>query len=247
MYRGEHDSNSKWNPRKILQRDPYSRIWSRDCRCVGGDENVRLRSNGIPGEPLGIAAVEFCSQLFEDAAKNHPLPRDPMKWNRQKARQAASGIADELAGFENVSLCEHNLTDEAKLKEMLGNATARSFVRVCQEECQELVETIHNQTSYIAKLGSARMASYTDLCSLAVVKDVESHLFGCCAKTCGWNKKVCALAASVLLASIRSCLLACLPALPVDPLVQRLPHVATSLPVLCAGRSASWHLRVACS
>eukprot|EP00438_Fugacium_kawagutii_P010173 Skav235865 [mRNA] locus=scaffold1693:332267:332491:- [translate_table: standard] len=62
-------------------------------------------------------------------------------------------------------------------------------------ECEDLVQTMVNNTAKIAEAGSyfRGKGKWDRVCSKRVVQRVESHLLGCCGDSCGWNGKSCAL------------------------------------------------------
>ena len=66
-----------------------------------------------------------------------------------------------------------------------------SFTHICKEECDDIVQTLKNESEAILWQEAGHHAPLEQSCANFVVKQVESHVLGCCAFSCRWNGKGC--------------------------------------------------------
>ena len=181
-----HHYISTFNPRKLLKKDPEAQLWHAKCQCIpvneydkGLQEIDSRKSKPVPDSAsmLNVVAVHFCSELIRKAEERFGL----WSWERME---------DYVRGELNATLCQKELSDSFK-EGLLGltSSTQRALDHVCGEECEEIVDGISKKSYDIALKGTWREGSYGDICSILVVKKVESHLLGCCGDSCGWNNQ----------------------------------------------------------
>ena len=202
MCRCGEDSES--NPLQLVPRcmvGPYAKsfhpsaykglddqLWNVNCRC-----ETKARKQALPDDTdlLRIAAVDLCVNL---------LNKFDGKWEwdsqfftkdySQSARKATEGL--------DASKCAESLEDVEKAKISQGSGSTAfwqtALKHVCHEECEEIVDEMKRQSEEVLEVVSGRReASYSDACSMFVVRKVESHILGCCGDSCGWDGAKCAL------------------------------------------------------
>jgi len=75
----------------------------------------------------------------------------------------------------------------------------KSLHRVCHDECEALVEEIKNKAGQMQidfleltrSRHSQKSQSIQEICADRVVREVESEIMTCCARSCGWNGHSC--------------------------------------------------------
>ena len=175
-----------FGPREFLKKYPEAQLWHAKCQCISKKERDKVLAEIREGkvEPvadsasmLNVAAVHFCSELFRKAEERFGL----WSWERME---------DYVQAEVNETLCREDLSDSFK-EGLLGltSSTQRALDHVCGEECEEIVNETRERSWDIAVSGTNRQGSYGELCSILVVKKVESHLLGCCGDSCGWNNR----------------------------------------------------------
>ena len=177
-----------------LQGEPYAQLWNEGCRCITKSRFKQLmqEDNLLPGgQELKVPAVRFCSKIFEDEGlkmKDSYVHKDG---RRIVTYRPLKNIKSKISSGE--SLCQKALKDTAKEGILhISNATAstkQALKHICHQECAEIVRGTLENAKMIANMGIVRQGSYSELCSIVVVKKVESHLLGCCANSCGWNNQ----------------------------------------------------------
>jgi len=92
--------------------------------------------------------------------------------------------------------CRKDLVDTKKMSGISSRSSAQIndlLDKVCNQECTELVQEMRNTTEDIMRLYVSDQGTFSDLCSVIVVRKVEASLLGCCGNTCGWNGRTCEL------------------------------------------------------
>ncbi|CAE7869337.1 hypothetical protein AK812_SmicGene22566 [Symbiodinium microadriaticum] len=151
-----------------------SELWSPSCSCVGTKLGLFVTRNLPPEQTENVTALQFCTHLLASA---HPYTH---------TLQAYVEVDQKL----DEKLCEQALTDTSKVQEILGKA-GHAFQHVCRDECQELVKTMREWAEPMMKNYRKHKYPLAAMCTQHVIKHVESHELGCCARSCGWNGKTC--------------------------------------------------------
>mmetsp|Transcript_8681 Transcript_8681/g.20654 ORF Transcript_8681/g.20654 Transcript_8681/m.20654 type:complete len:480 (-) Transcript_8681:48-1487(-) len=186
-----------------------------DCRCVTPWES-RQESREFGKYGITNTALKFCSGLY--AMVDDKLPKDLAPDEVRK--KLGQGLEGALRHSDAEAICQTALTgdvsaedaekelisntkpiampipgDETRVTEILGHQTHKSWMdllkTVCKDECHQLLHVMR-QSSYfvvdkVAKYGN----SLPKECAEKVVRKVEAEVFGCCAKSCGWDGQTC--------------------------------------------------------
>ena len=186
---------------------------SLECRCLSMEdyvENLTL--------PVEASALRFCSALLEeklvaagDAGKAFfdDLHRENLNATLEPCQHALTGAINateaQEARWANASSqlsekgsekdrqygrmrpVKQDATDPAE-KELWEHALSH----VCQDECFELLRMMAMEDQKLAK-DVGEEVPFAKTCANHVVQHVEAEILGCCARSCGWNGRVCTL------------------------------------------------------
>ena len=177
---------SSFSPTELLEFDPNGQLWAVNCKCGRSWSKYSEEPLSEDGDLLRIAAVDFCAALLKNFDEMYHL----------KGGAAVPQARERVSS----SKCVKSLEDVEKAKIAKGNGSMNvwqtALRHVCHEECEEIVHEMKWQTGRILlfSAGDARSASYSEACSIFVVRKVESHILGCCGDSCGWDGAKCASA-----------------------------------------------------
>ena len=180
-----------FSPSLILEADPHIQLWDPKCKCVtkrqeGSDQDRAMLAEKVQG----VAAVDFCRNLFAgaDQASKHDHFYAYWEWK--------TDIQNRVNEMLSMHRCQEQLPDPKKIEDLLesgGSLTLKqAWEKVCYDECEDLLNELRETMETVVKTGGLRKNSWSEICVEHVVKKVESHLLGCCGRSCGWNGRTCA-------------------------------------------------------
>ena len=190
LTRGE----TSFSPAALLESYPDAQLWAVNCSCVpdSSPETPEILPPPEDADLIRVAAVDFCAAFLKNFDDMFDRSRHGIVFkDRSTARlQAIEGL--------DASKCAESLEDVEKAKIAKGNGSMyiwqTALRHVCHKECEEIVDEMKRRSREILfSAGDWRQASYSEACSLFVVRKVESHILGCCGDSCGWDGAKCAL------------------------------------------------------
>ena len=179
-----------FSPPLMLEKDPHVQLWDRKCKCVKAYEHD-VDSPMLSEQIQGVAAVDFCRNLFaaaDRANSNHYPKYWVVKWKADMQKRVNETLS--------MHRCQKQLSDTKKIEDLLeskGSLTLKqAWKKVCYDECEDLLDELRETMETVVETGRLRKNSWSEICAEHVVKKVESHLLGCCGRSCGWNGRTCA-------------------------------------------------------
>ena len=178
-----------FDPSLILKEDPHVQLWDPKCKCVQPYKMGNVIAQ-LPEKVQGVAAVDFCRNLFAaaDQASHYDLKHAREEWK--------TDIQNRVNETLSMYSCQKQLRDPKKIEDLLetgGSLTLKqAWKKVCYDECEDLLNELRGTMETVVETGRLRKNSWSEICVEHVVKKVESHLLGCCGRSCGWNGWTCA-------------------------------------------------------
>ena len=183
------DDTIYFSPPRVLEKYPHVQLWDPRCKCV--KRYLHERDRPLLAEKIqGVAAVDFCWNLF--AAADQANSYHPKYWSDKWKTDMQKRVNETLS----MHRCQKQLPDPKKIEDLLesgGSLTLKqAWKKVCYDECEDLLNELRGTMETVVETGRLRKNSWSEICVEHVVKKVESHLLGCCGRSCGWNGWTCA-------------------------------------------------------
>ena len=128
-------------------------------------------------EDVTASSGVFCQEVFADVELENP--------------SAVRTVHERLLRLEPG--CVRRLTHNKTLGRISQAAGEPRWMqaqhKVCKDLCIDLVDAMHHNMAGIllSPIGTASKATLLRACAVAVLQPVESHILGCCERSCGWN------------------------------------------------------------
>ena len=142
---------------------------------------------------VGASAVAFCGELVKaissfGSSAIEELPGDEKICSQVLTGDLATNSAKWAMKAAEVAKMDGQQHPFGRLD---GVAWKHSLTRVCHDECEALVQGIHDKARELAFSTDHYSGAIEDACAAKVVKHVEAEILGCCSKSCGWNGQFC--------------------------------------------------------